>query len=374
MWPRRPLASAALGSVFACLTAQAASHAAVCSGSAAAPGLAATLLREASPPTEIYTRHAVLAVPSAPVDAGGAVAAWAYAGLPRAPNGAPFLTSFTKVVVVGYGQGGPRGLSVGSDVCTGDLVDEEAVSWFRQEVTKQASAAFAPVFDCSTSPSMCPTSTSQTLEAQIPFLEELFSGGALDTSRTLAGRVLPVMMQDQTAELGVQVGTTLELMVAEGGFWSSERVLFVFGGGGDLSSGLVRSTALERDTETVKEITTEGCAGAASYFAAAPAGEEAVPVGFGALLAASRLAEVLGLDTTRSTVSSSGAFRPDADMYDGAVQGYASIMFWHDYRPLGERQASNSTVLLKQRHAVKPSHTAKLTLSAERSPRGPRLL
>jgi len=320
------------------------------------------LMQEAIPGPELYTRHAVLLAPAAPLAKGGAIAAQAYAAMPHKPNGGPFTTTFTKVAIIGHAQGnGPNGISVGSDVSLGDgcdgvgLVDETAATFLRQSVPVALSGTGPPVLDCTADAALCPERSSPTITRQLPFLEELFSGAPI-SYRSLQGRVLPVMLQNRNATdmLAVSVGDAMNLLVGHGAPWYDERVLFVFGG--DMSSGLPRSQASTVDGQSASAIVSGGTAEAAGLFTQfvmdpKRGGPAAVPRGYTSMLAGARTSELLGLTNSRvDSISDSAAFGPDPESNtEGIVTGYATILFWLDARPLGERMSAgavtNTTVL-----------------------------
>lgn len=310
----------------------------------AAQALLNSFLSRTGPPREIDTRHAVLLVPSAPLLDARGFAGEVYAALPRTVLGPNFTTTFTKFVVVGHASGNPTnlldGFSIGDDVCEGSngLVDSNAVLFLHKRVLEHL-ASFAPKWvNCKQQPGgACRQAISQGLAAQLPFI-----GALLGEGRTMAGRLLPIMMQRQDVVAATRMGDMLSLMVQEGGIWEAERVLFIFTG--DLSQGLSPPEAVACDQRTAELLAKGGVPQVAEYFDAMRAGDfkdgcrGALPIGFGPLLAGVRVASQLHLVQRRGLVAhdglpSDGGGQPE----DAQVRGYGAFLFWADTRTVWAR-------------------------------------
>eukprot|EP00747_Dinoflagellata_sp_TGD_P168217 gnl/TRDRNA2_/TRDRNA2_194088_c0_seq1.p1 gnl/TRDRNA2_/TRDRNA2_194088_c0~~gnl/TRDRNA2_/TRDRNA2_194088_c0_seq1.p1 ORF type:complete len:437 (+),score=88.93 gnl/TRDRNA2_/TRDRNA2_194088_c0_seq1:133-1443(+) len=305
------------------------------------------------PPREIYSKHAVLVAPAAPLAHGGAVAAEAFAMLPRSVGDGPFATTFTKVVVLGHAEskGAPmNGMSVGLDVCPDkSLVDVQAAKFLQRQVPLKLKKLGPVVFDCTEDAEPCFEQTSPSLERALPFVQAAFSGGST-SKRSLKGHLLPVMMQNQSIAEAIRIGDALSLLVQSGGIWFSERVLFVMGG--DMSHGLHQGFAYGRDNAIVKKLREESTNGAALYLSDLREGKkkggkyigggpEAVPHGFGTILAGCRIADNMGLGSSWAKVSNSGEYGAlTKDNVDSSVDGYSAILWWKDDRSLAMRLSS----------------------------------
>lgn len=312
-------------------------------------------------PPQIETRHMVMISPNTPLQAGN-LAVEAFASLPKVVTEDGFsVAEFTKYVVVGFSQAhGPTGLIVGDDVCGGaGFADDDAANLFRHNVPKKQGFLAPRLLNCLRDGECAAERSPVNFAAQMPFLQAI-------TKNKLAGNLLPVVMQSQTADLGAALGEALALLVGPSGIWEGERVLFVFGS--DLSSGLPAATAKDCDEATSKMIVERSAAQLARSFRKLKAGtagawcssDDALPPGRGSVVAARRVAELLSLTTTRTQVSNS-AFERWAAMTaqkDAAapapapsalaaakpsatkVDGFASILFWEDASSVNERVAA----------------------------------
>merc|ERR1719436_1770573 len=98
------------------------------------------------------------------------------------------------------------------------------------------------------------------------------------------------MMHGQGLRLGSRLGDALSLLVAPGGIWQAERVLFVVSG--DLASGLPAAEAKRCDQKSVEVTTERGVAQVATYFEALSKGQrpegcpgrKALPEAYSAML------------------------------------------------------------------------------------------
>jgi len=327
-------------------------------------------------PPQIETRHMVMISPSTPLHAGN-LATEAFASLPKVVTEDGFsVAEFTKYVIVGFSQAhGPTGLIVGDDVCGGaGFADDDAASFFRHNVPEKLGFLAPQLLNCLKDGQCAEERSPKNFAAQMPFLQAI-------TKNKLAGNLLPVVMQSQTADLGAALGEALALLVGPSGIWEGERVLFVFGS--DLSSGLPAATAKDCDEATSKMVVERSAAQLATFFRKLKAGtagawcssDNALPAGPGSVVAARRVAEVLSLTTTRTQVSNSaferwaamssqkGAGDPApaqsaqaaAEPSAAKVDGFASILFWKDSSSVNERvaamaPASNPAGFLQQKN------------------------
>lgn len=298
-----------------------------------------------TPPQEISTKHAVLVAPGEPLLAGRDLAANAYGSMPVGFNKATgkFGTTFTKFVVVGHGEQAtaPVGISLGDDVC-GDpnWVDKDAADYLRMAGQKYLRNLAPKVMGCKTEPAKCPEPLGETLRQQLPFLSVI-------SNASLPGNTLPVMMQTQSAALGVAVGDDLALLIGSGGVWEAESVLFVFGA--DLSAGVAAEVADRCDLITAQAVTQKSLPQVSKYMTdlwkadKEPCNKATLPRGYGTILAATRLAGVLGLTQTRYEVSRSPMpkeFSKNKDDAAPPVLGYGSMMFWQDEGSAGQKLSS----------------------------------
>lgn len=311
-------------------------------------------------PPQIETRHLVLIVPSTPLQSGD-VATEAFASMPKVVNEVgDSVAEFTKYVVVGFSQAdGPTGLLLGDDVCGGSgFADDDAVNYFRDDVPETLGNIGPRLLNCLSDGECANERSPDNLAAQMPFLQAI-------TKSKLAGNLLPIVMQNQTAELGAGLGEALALLVGPKGIWEGERVLFVFGS--DLSRGLPAETAKDCDDATAKFIAEKSAAQIATFFRGLKAGtagawcssDNALPAGRGSVIAARRVAEELSLTTTSTRVSNNvleawaatsgqkqdtaaasapapAAAKPKVEK----VKGFASIIFWRDATSVNERVSS----------------------------------
>eukprot|EP00930_Biecheleria_cincta_P101401 TRINITY_DN9304_c0_g1_i1.p1 TRINITY_DN9304_c0_g1~~TRINITY_DN9304_c0_g1_i1.p1 ORF type:complete len:382 (-),score=99.91 TRINITY_DN9304_c0_g1_i1:21-1166(-) len=326
-------------------------------------------------PPQIETRHMVLISPSSPLQAGN-VATEAFASLPKVvtEDGFP-VAEFTKYVVVGFSKAdGPTGIILGDDVCGGaGFADDDAAMFFRANVPKKLGFLAPRLLNCLKDGECAAERSPDNFAAQMPFLQAITKG-------KLAGNMLPVVMQSQTADLGAALGEALALLVGPSGIWEGERVLFVFGS--DLSSGLPADIAKDCDEATSKLIVESSAAQLARFFRKLKAGtagawcssDNALPAGRGSVVAARRLAEQLSLTTTRTQVSNSASERwaaaqqgataaaaaapapapsalATAEPSAEKVDGFASILFWKDAGSVNERVAATAPAgFLQQNH------------------------
>lgn len=299
-----------------------------------------------TPPQEISTKHAVLVAPGEPLLAGRDLAANAYASMPVGFREGKFGTTFTKFVVVGHSERAtaPLGISLGDDVC-GDpgWVDKDAADFLRMAGPKYLRNLAPKVMGCKTEPANCPERLGETLRQQLPFLSVI-------SNASLPGNTLPVMMQTQSAALGVAVADDLALLIGSGGVWEAESVLFVFGA--DLSAGVAAEVADRCDLITAQVATQKSLPQVSKYMTDlwnadpnTPCGKAALPRSYGTILAASRLAGVLGLTQTRYEVSRSPMpkeFSKRGDDAAASVLGYGSMMFWQDEGSAGQKLSSQA--------------------------------
>mmetsp|Transcript_49319 Transcript_49319/g.115340 ORF Transcript_49319/g.115340 Transcript_49319/m.115340 type:complete len:279 (+) Transcript_49319:24-860(+) len=243
----------------------------------------------------------------------------AYAILPREEGGGELSAHFTKAVLVSRAPGANAdGVLVGDDVCGAQsgVVDEHALSFF-----KKAAADYITVLGCGQAPS-CTAMTHPTLDAQLPFIEVMFTGGGV-SKRSLKGNLLPVVMQQQSIDFGVAVGDAINLLVASGGIWEGERVLMVFVG--DISPEKSWLGAVEKEVELLAE---QGVGNAVRHYDdIAP---EQRPKDYSVMLAASQAAGLLGMQDAR-------VFLGGGNGQTGAQN--AAVVKWVDDRWIGERMA-----------------------------------
>jgi len=298
----------------------------------------------ATPPEEISTKHAVLVAPGEPLLAGRDLAANAYASMPTGFREGKFGTTFTKFVVVGHAEQAksPLGISLGDDVCGNPgWVDKDAAQYLRMAAPKYLRNLSPKVLGCKKDPKSCPERLGETLRQQLPFLSVI-------SNASLPGNTLPVMMQTQAAALGVSVGDALALLVGSGGVWEAESVLFVFGA--DLSAGVEADIADRCDLITAKVVTEKSLPAVSKHMTElwkagpdTPCGKATLPRSYGTILAASRLAGILGLTQTRYEVARSPMpkeFSTNAGDAGAPVLGYGSMMFWQDQGSAGQKLSS----------------------------------
>lgn len=292
--------------------------------------------------TQFSSEHVIVINPTVPYNAGGVVAARAFAKLPR--SGA-MSTKMTKVVVVGhvYGAGGGDGILIGADVCDSRLVDQNAVDWLKNTVPTRLGKP--TVLDAGA----CSEKINPSLEQALPFLSGIFS--TEDGNRTLEGHVLPIMLQHQSADMGKEIGDALHLLVAEEGVYQDERVLFVFGG--DMSHNLGKDVAAAVDKTTLDKILGSGFGPVANYVAdlkakdvADPSGDPLklktqAPFGFVTVLGALRLAGNMGMQAQLMNRANSGEYEGNT-MTNALepVRGYGSVVFTLDTRPVAQQMGS----------------------------------
>jgi len=270
--------------------------------------------------SQMESTHFVGLFPStAAFDTGeAAVSANAYARLPRATGHGPYTTALTKVVLVARSSD-VHGLSLAD--CA--LTDAAAATWIRDKADHIINGLPLDAGLCSPEPFM----------TQVPFLNLIFEG-------KLEGNVLPLVLGDQTAQTAQQVANLLKTLVAQGGPYKHERVLFVMIG--DLSRDLEKKWAIPRDKETVDNLVSQTFGDMSTYFGelekVQQPGEHRRPFDYAIVLAAAKLATDLGLRGSVVTCSNSGDFIGATDRNENdKVRGYASVLFGHDSRPEGQR-------------------------------------
>lgn len=268
------------------------------------------------------SEHFVALVPAtAAFDTGEAeVSAAAYTRLPiDAKSTTGYGTKLTKVVMVGA-SASASGLYLAD---CGGLTDTAAADWLRQKAATQVNSL--PLNDG--------TGSASPLEMQVPFLNLVFEG-------KLPGNVVPLVLGGQSAEAAQQVGNLLRALVQKGGPYVNERVLFLFVG--DLSRDLEKKWAQPRDDETVQKLITSSFGDLSVYFSdlekVQAAGEHRRPYDWPIVLSCLKLASSLQYTGVRIMVGNSGDWigAPDRNEMD-KVRGYASVLFGHDARPLGQR-------------------------------------
>lgn len=306
-------------------------------------------------PEEVSTKHAVMVVPSAPLLAGGRKVAKYIASLPREIKDGQSVTAFTKFVVVGHGEhtAEPIGISLGDDVCGGKgFCDMEAVRTLRTSIKKQLGTTGPRFLKCKVYPGDCPERSSPMVEMGIGFMNALSHNG-------VRGNIIPIMMQSQSPELGVALGDALALLIASGGAWQKERVLFLFPG--DLSGAKNRAQAQICDTRTLEVVTGQGAPQIVRYLADLWAGKimkgdcnkESVPRSYGGLLAAARVANSLGLKQRKFEIMNTRDNQATVGG-DDLVMGYSTVLFWQDEGLPGEKLgAQQPPALLLAQHLRK---------------------
>lgn len=306
------------------------------------------------PPTEINSHHAVLLVPNSPLTAGGGFATEAFASLPRVLDGRTFTSAFSKFVVVGHaaGQGMHKGIEFGDDVCgAAGYTDELAARFFGTEVQSQLSHFAPDLINCGSKPEAC--------QGQVAGMDEqlAFLGALLGPFRSVKGSLLPVMLHGQGIRLGSRLGDALTLLVAPGGIWEAERVLFIISG--DLSKGLPAAVAKHCDQRTTEMIVEGGVPRMAEYIEALLGdrmaegcpGKAAVPEGYAPMLTAARVAGKLKLFKRQAVVAHYGLDKEtEWKSFDGVIRGYASVLFWQDSRSVWERLGAKGSLLASGAH------------------------
>mmetsp|Transcript_18717 Transcript_18717/g.33864 ORF Transcript_18717/g.33864 Transcript_18717/m.33864 type:complete len:352 (-) Transcript_18717:88-1143(-) len=267
----------------------------------------------------IHARHTVLTVPPDVTGDGADAIASAYAILPREDGGGELSSHFTKVVVVSRApDANSDGVLAGDDVCGAQsgVVDEQALSFF-----KTAAADYISVLGCQQVPS-CTTVTHPTLDAQLPFIEVMFTGGGV-SKKSLKGNLLPIVMQQQSIDFGVAVGDAVHLLVESGGIWQGERVLMVFIG--DIIPQANWPGGVEHEVALLAE---QGVGNAVRHYSdLAPARR---PKDYSVMLAASQTAGLLGMQNAK-------VFLGGGNGKTGAQS--AAVVKWADDRWIGERMA-----------------------------------
>mmetsp|Transcript_36722 Transcript_36722/g.104493 ORF Transcript_36722/g.104493 Transcript_36722/m.104493 type:complete len:379 (+) Transcript_36722:100-1236(+) len=322
---------------------------------------AQTLLQAAfsrSPPIlEISSHHAVLLSPSRPLEAGKGFAAEAFASLPRRVDGQTFTSTFTKFVVVGHNRDGPEGVTVGRDVCGAPvgITDNMATQYFRTEVQQQLSSSAPSIIECGEDPESC-SAEAHGMEEQLAFL-----GALIGPTRSMQGNLLPLLLHGDSITLGASVGDALSLLVAAGGVWEAERVLFVLSG--DLSEGLDAAQAQHCDAYSAEVLSQGGVPQAAEYFDALRGGQanhgcaggaKAAPRGVSPIIAAVRLAERARLIRRRAIVGHDGIdLREDWRRIQKppVIRGYAALLYWENSRSVWERTSAKSFLATTGRNA-----------------------
>eukprot|EP00933_Yihiella_yeosuensis_P056550 TRINITY_DN557_c0_g1_i2.p1 TRINITY_DN557_c0_g1~~TRINITY_DN557_c0_g1_i2.p1 ORF type:complete len:452 (-),score=135.65 TRINITY_DN557_c0_g1_i2:120-1475(-) len=343
-----------------------------------------TIIKE--PVDLISTRHAVMIVPGDPM-LGGMKAGRIFSALPRKIKDGESVLEFTKYVVVAATKklGGIPGISIGSDVCgKKGFSDDDAAIFMRTFIPERFRDKAPRLFECSSTPKYCLEERGSDLDNQLPFLQGMSLGD-------LKGNLLPVMIQGQNQESGVELGDALAELVSTKGPWEAERVLFVFAG--DLSHGLTTQLAEQCDTVLSKKLISGNPAETAKYLnelhtgvrSSWCKGDSAVPVSSDSLLAAMTVAKALKLEASRMEVSNTNtvikereeeaaqaAAKAAADASKAAPPaseipltvvnkppepgmevittstpappavntGFATILFWEDARFVGERYSS----------------------------------
>eukprot|EP00444_Apocalathium_aciculiferum_P050601 CAMPEP_0183514424 /NCGR_PEP_ID=MMETSP0371-20130417/12868_1 /TAXON_ID=268820 /ORGANISM="Peridinium aciculiferum, Strain PAER-2" /LENGTH=396 /DNA_ID=CAMNT_0025711819 /DNA_START=1 /DNA_END=1192 /DNA_ORIENTATION=- len=296
-----------------------------------------TSMTKASAPNDIYSRHAVLVVPTDPINGGGGIGIDMYSALPKKNVGGNFTTSFTKFVVAAHStHQGQKMFAFGDDVCgASGYTDSAAANYLQTQIDHLGS--FGPeVTNCS-QPGICIEHLAPGLQQQLPFL-----GALLGPTRSLKGNLMPLMMHGQGIRLGSRLGDALASLTKAGAVWAAERVLFIFVG--DLSVGLLAVQADVCDTKTVEIATQMGVPQIAEYFDTLLSGKtregcqgpRAAPVGYASILAGARVAAKLKLLRRRSFVSHRTKYTQDLTTFEKTVRGFASMVFWDDTRSPGE--------------------------------------
>lgn len=295
---------------------------------------------------QVESRHVLMVVPVVPIDKGGELVAQAFKGLPRKPVGMA-TTSLTKVVLIGHSYvDGNDGITVGSEACRADLVDQEAADWFKQNTMNPV------VLNRIDTPDCCPTMVNPTIDQQMPYLSMVFDEpnqtDALEKARTIKGNLLPIMIQRQSVDIGNALGEALTSLIGPSGIWNQEKVLFVFTS--DMSHGIKKKFALPNDKAMVNVITNSGFGPFVNEVNKVKAEDEnpgtaefvtRAPYGYSTVLAATKLAENLHYRGSPMAVSSSG-FYEGKILVNGLdpVRGYATIVWIGDTRTVGEQAAS----------------------------------
>lgn len=299
-------------------------------------------------PQDISSHHAVLVVPTDPLTAAGGIALEAYLSLPRTILEKSYTTVFTKFVVVGHSRlGGRKGISLGDDVCgsASKLTDTMALKFLETEVFTRMGGLAPTIVACAAANQPCSEHVSPGVTQQLPILSAL-----LGHSRSLAGQLLPVMMQGQDISSAVRLGDALSYLVQTGGLWEAERVLFVFAG--DLSEGLPADQEGWCDERVAEVVTQRGIPQAAEYFHDLLAGgvrggcqgPAAAPRGYGPLLTAARVAALVKLRRRRAVVAHSAPIGAAAQAQHAGsrtarpvVLGFMTAVFWDDTRSVWEK-------------------------------------
>jgi len=270
--------------------------------------------------------------------------------LPRRLDGKTFTSSFTKFAIVGSGRDSIVGVTVGDDVCEakGGLTDEAAADYFRDEVQQQLSSHAPELLSCVSHPEAC---SGKAIGVQEPLA---FLGALLGPRRSLKGNVLPVVMHGGSITSGARLGDAMALLVAPGGIWEAERVLFVVSG--DFSEGLDAAQAEHCDSASAELMAQGGVAQAAAYFEALRSGASmhgcaggagAAPRDVSPIMAAIRIAERAQLIRRRALIGHDGT-GPSIDWRKSSVnptiRGYAAVLFWENSRSVWERVAAKSLI------------------------------